>query len=77
MKILAFVDRIEDDTVVLNIPKIKEILYLPKKFFDFKIYEGLWLDVEVKINYKKTKQEKVSIKKLQQKLLKRNKSFER
>lgn len=77
MKLLGFVDRIENNTVVLSVPKIKEVFYLPKKIFNFKIYEGLWLDIEVKINYKKTKQEKVSIKRLQQKLLKRNKNIEK
>lgn len=73
MKLYGVIDRIEDGKiVVINIVDKKGSMYLPKDVFDFKIYEGLWLNIEISPNEDKTQEVKLRIKKLQEKLLKRS-----
>lgn len=74
MKLYGVIDRIEDDKiVVVNFVNKQGSMYLPKKIFDFKIYEGLWLSIEILPDEKKTDETKLKIKQLQEKLLKRAK----
>ncbi|MCS7151683.1 MAG: DUF3006 domain-containing protein [Endomicrobia bacterium] len=74
MKIYGVIDRIEDGKiVVINIVDRKGSIYLPVEIFDFKIYEGLWLNIEILPDEEKTKQAKLRIQELQEKLLKRSK----
>lgn len=73
MKIYGVIDRIEDGKIaVINIVDKKGTIYLPKEIFDFKIYEGLWLSIEILPDESKTEETKLRIKKLQDKLLKRS-----
>lgn len=75
MKFHAFIDRIEDNKiVVLNLFENKTVLYLPKEIFDFKIYEGLWVQIEILPDEEKTKELKFEVKKLQKELLERTKT---
>ncbi len=74
MKFYGVIDRIEDGKiVVVNLVEKKGSMYLPKEMFDFKIYEGLWLIIEINPDENKTQEMKLKIKKLQEKLLKRTK----
>lgn len=74
MKLYGVIDRIEDDRiVVINIIKNKGTMFLPKEIFNFKIYEGLWLKIEIFHDEEKTKETKLRIIKLQQELLKKSK----
>jgi hypothetical protein len=74
MTLIGIIDRIEDDKiVVINIEKNKGLMYLPKNLFNFKIYEGLWLKIEISADENKTEQTRIEIKKLQQKLLSKSK----
>ncbi len=77
MKLKAFVDRVERDSLVLYLSKFDEVIYLPREIFGTKLCEGVWVDIEIKINSKKTKKEKLSIANLQKKLLKRTKKFKK
>ncbi len=74
MKVYGVIDRIEDGKiVVVNLVDRDGIMYLPKEMFNFKIYEGLWLIIEINPDEEETNKMKLKIKKLQEKLLKRKK----
>ncbi|MCX7716253.1 MAG: DUF3006 domain-containing protein [Endomicrobia bacterium] len=71
MKLYAVIDRIEDNKiVVVNFVDKKGSMYLPKEIFDFEIYEGLWLIIEITPDENKTQEMKTKIISLQKKLLK-------
>jgi len=74
MKVYGVIDRIEDGKIlVVNLVDRDGIMYLPKEMFNFKIYEGLWLIIEINPDEEETNKMKLKIKKLQEKLLKRKK----
>ncbi len=74
MKIYGVIDRIEDDKiVVVNILENKGFMYFKKEVFEFKLYEGLWLKIEILPDEEKTEKTKLKIIKLQHKLLKKSK----
>ncbi len=74
MKVYGVIDRIEDGKiVVVNLVDRSGSMYLPKEMFNFKIYEGLWLVIEINPDEKKTNEMRLKIKRLQEKLLKRKK----
>ncbi len=74
MKFYGVIDRIEDDKiVVINVVNKKGSMYLDKELFNFKIYEGLWLKIEINPDEDKTNKMKIKVLSLQQRLLKRTK----
>lgn len=74
MKLVGVIDRIEDDKiVVINLVDRSGSLYIKKECFDFKIYEGLWLEISFIPNPQKGERVKAEIQKLQSELLRRSK----
>lgn len=73
MKLRGCVDRIEDGRIAVITFEGGGTLNIPVKQLDFKIYEGMWLEFDIRHIPEKEKEMKQKVIELQKKLLKKKK----